>query len=107
MSERDGITLETALATARRTLASVAERAAQRGYYSGARTDIINAHADLRAALDMLAKAAGPDDSGTDRLADLTPQITDARRHDPFCRIGIELPGPAQQRASKSERRPG
>lgn len=35
------------------------------GYYSGARTDIINAHADLRAALDMLVKAAGPDDSGT------------------------------------------
>jgi len=85
----------------------VAERAQQPGYYSGARTDIINAHCDLRAALDMLAKAAGPDDSGTDRLADLTPQITDARRHDPFCRIGIELPGPAQQRASKSERRPG
>ena len=58
MSERDGITLETALATARRTLASVAERAAQRGYYSGARTDIINAHADLRAALDLLIMAA-------------------------------------------------
>ena len=35
--------------------------ATQPGYYSGARTDIINAHADLRAALDMLVKAAGPD----------------------------------------------
>ena len=53
-----GIALETALATARRTLASVAERAAQRGYYSGARTDIINAHADMRAALDLLIMAA-------------------------------------------------
>ena len=58
MPDRDGITLDTALATARRTLASVAERAAQRGYYSGARTDIINAHADLRAALDLLIMAA-------------------------------------------------
>ena len=55
-----GITLETALATARQALASVAERAKRPGYYSGARTDIINAHADLRAALDMLVKAAGP-----------------------------------------------
>ena len=74
-----GISLETALVTARQALASVAERAKQGGYYSGARTDIINAHADLRAALDMLVKAAGPDDSGTDRLADLMPEITDAR----------------------------
>ncbi len=56
---------ETALITARQTLASLAERAKQADYYSGARTDIINAHADLRAALDMLVKAAGPDDSGT------------------------------------------
>ena len=55
-----GISLETALLTARQALASVAERAKQGGYYSGARTDIINAHADLRAALDMLVKAAGP-----------------------------------------------
>ena len=53
-----GISLETALAAARQTLASVTERAKQPGYYSGARTDIINAHADLRAALDMLVKAA-------------------------------------------------
>lgn len=29
-----------------------------------ARTNIINAHADLRAALDMLVKAAGPDGHG-------------------------------------------
>ena len=57
----------------RQTLASVAERAKQGGYYSGARTDIINAHADLRAALDMLVKAAGPDISGIDRLAELMP----------------------------------
>jgi hypothetical protein len=70
--DRDvGISLETALVTARQTLASVAERAKQGGYYSGARTDIINAHADLRAALDMLVKAAGPDDSDIDRLAEL------------------------------------
>ena len=74
-----GISLETALVTARQALASVAERAKQAGYYSGARTDIINAHADLRAALDMLVKAAGPNDSGTDRLADIMPEITDAR----------------------------
>lgn len=40
------------------TLASVAEQATHPGYYSGGRTDIINAHADLRAALDMLVKAA-------------------------------------------------
>jgi len=58
--DRAGISLETALVTARQTLASVAERATLGGYYSGARTDIINAHADLRAALDMLVKAAGP-----------------------------------------------
>jgi hypothetical protein len=62
MTSGAGITLETALATARQTLASVAERAKQHGYYSGARTEIINAHADLRAALDMLVKAAGPGD---------------------------------------------
>jgi hypothetical protein len=50
--DRDvGISLETALVTARQTLASVTERAKQPGYYTGARTDIINAHADLRAAL--------------------------------------------------------
>ena len=65
MPGRDGITLDTALATARRTLASVAERAAQRGYYSGARTDIINAHADMRAALDLLIMAAAGDDGGS------------------------------------------
>ena len=62
--DRDvGISLETALAAARQTLASVTERAKQGGYYSGARTDIINAHAELRAALDMLVKAAGSDGS--------------------------------------------
>jgi hypothetical protein len=77
--DRAGISLETALVTARQTLASVAERAKLSGFYSGARTDIINAHADLRAALDMLVKAAGPDDSGTERLADLMPQVADAR----------------------------
>jgi hypothetical protein len=69
-----GISLETALVSARQTLASVAERAKQPGYYSGARTDIINAHADLRAALDMLVKAAGPggpDPTGTPRPAGL------------------------------------
>jgi hypothetical protein len=52
------ITLDTALATARRTLATVAERAEQHGYYAGAHTPIINSHADLRAALDMLIQAA-------------------------------------------------
>ncbi len=30
----------------------------RQGYYSGARTDIINSHAELRAALDLLIKAA-------------------------------------------------
>ncbi len=53
------ITLEAALTAARQTLATVTERAERQGYYSGARTDIINSHADLRAALDMLIKAAG------------------------------------------------
>ena len=52
------ITLSTALAAARQTLIAVAERAERQGYYTGARTDIINSHADLRAALDMLIKAA-------------------------------------------------
>ncbi len=52
------ITLATALAAARQTLIAVAERADRQGYYTGARTDIINSHADLRAALDMLIKAA-------------------------------------------------
>ena len=56
-----GISLETALVTARQALTSAAERAKPPGYYSEARTDIINAHADLWAALDMLIKAAGPD----------------------------------------------
>jgi hypothetical protein len=53
------ITLEAALASARQVLTVVAERAERHGYYSGARTEIINSHADLRAALDMLVKAAG------------------------------------------------
>jgi hypothetical protein len=52
------ITLEAALATARETLATVAERAEQHGYYAGAHTPIINSHADLRASLDLLVKAA-------------------------------------------------
>jgi hypothetical protein len=52
------ITLDTALTTARRTLATVAERAEQHGYYAGAHTPIINSHAELRAALEMLVKAA-------------------------------------------------
>ncbi len=52
------ITLDAALTAARQTLITVTERAERQGYYSGARTDIINSHADLRAALDMLIKAA-------------------------------------------------
>jgi hypothetical protein len=52
------ITLEAALTAARQSLATVTERAERQGYYSGARTDIINSHAELRAALDMLIKAA-------------------------------------------------
>ena len=52
------ITLNTALTAARQTLTTVTERAERAGYYSGARTDIINSHAELRAALDMLIKAA-------------------------------------------------
>ena len=52
------ITLEAALTAARQTLITVTERAERQGYYTGARTDIINSHADLRAALDMLIKAA-------------------------------------------------
>ncbi len=52
------ITLTTALAAARHTLTTVTGRAERSGYYSGARTDIINSHAELRSALDMLIKAA-------------------------------------------------
>jgi hypothetical protein len=52
------ITLETALTTARQTLATVTERAEQHGYYAGAHTPIINSHSELRAALDLLVKAA-------------------------------------------------
>ena len=52
------ISLDTALTAARQTLTVVNERAERQGYYNGARTDIINSHADLRAALDMLIKAA-------------------------------------------------
>ena len=52
------ITLHAALTAARQTLATVTERAERQGYYSGARTDIINSHAALRAALDLLIKAA-------------------------------------------------
>ena len=52
------ITLETALAAARQVSATVTERAERQGYYTGARTDIINSHAELRAALDLLIKAA-------------------------------------------------
>jgi hypothetical protein len=52
------ITLKTALTAARQTLTTVADRAERVGYYTGARTDIINSHAELRAALDMLIKAA-------------------------------------------------
>jgi hypothetical protein len=64
------ITLHTALTAARQTLVMVTERAERQGYYSGARTDIINAHADLRAALDMLVKAAGPDGHGIAGMAE-------------------------------------
>lgn len=60
MTAEPGITLEAALAIGRQTLASVAEQTKQRGCYSGARTEIINAHADLRAALELLVRAAGP-----------------------------------------------
>jgi hypothetical protein len=52
------ITLDAALAAARQTLATVTERAEQHGYYAGAHTPIINSHAELRAALDLLVKAA-------------------------------------------------
>ncbi|MGA2831157.1 MAG: hypothetical protein ABSF03_34170 [Streptosporangiaceae bacterium] len=57
------ITLDTALAAARHTLATVTERTERHGYYSGARTEIINSHAELRAALDMLIKATEHDDA--------------------------------------------
>lgn len=66
MTARAGITLETAVAIARQTLASVAESVTRPGYYSGARTDIINAHADLRAALGLLVQAAGDDRASAD-----------------------------------------
>lgn len=50
--------MDAALTTARQTLTTVTERAEQHGYYSGAHTAIINSHAELRAALEMLVKAA-------------------------------------------------
>ena len=52
------ITLDAALTAARHTLTTITERAERQGYYTGARTDIINSHAELRAALDLLIKAA-------------------------------------------------
>ena len=52
------ITLDAALTAARQALATVTERTERQGYYIGARTDIINSHAELRAALDLLIKAA-------------------------------------------------
>ena len=52
------ITLDVALTAARHTLTTITERAERQGYYTGARTDIINSHAELRAALDLLIKAA-------------------------------------------------
>jgi hypothetical protein len=51
------ISLDTALAVARQALANADERAERPGYYSGARTGIINSNAELRAALDMLIRA--------------------------------------------------
>ena len=75
MTAGAGITLESALVAARQTLASVSESAKQPGYYSGARTDIINAHADLRAALDMLVKAAGPDGHCVAGTPEARPQL--------------------------------
>jgi hypothetical protein len=53
------ITLDAALAAARQTLATVTKRAERGGYYTGERTGIINSHAELCAALDMLIRAAG------------------------------------------------
>ena len=64
------ITLEAALTAARQALATVTERAERQGYYTGARTDIINSHAELRAALDLLIKAA----EQTPRRRRWTPQ---------------------------------
>ena len=57
------ITLDAALTAARQTFATVTERAERQGYYTGARTDIINSHAELRAALDMLIKATEHNDA--------------------------------------------
>jgi hypothetical protein len=53
------ITLDGALTTARQALATVTERAERQGCHSGARTGIINSHGELRAALELLIKAAG------------------------------------------------
>jgi hypothetical protein len=62
------ITLDAALATARQALATVTERAEQHGYYAGAHTPIINSHAELRAALEMLIKAAEHAAAGTTQV---------------------------------------
>jgi hypothetical protein len=81
------ISLDSALATARQTVTTVTRRATERGYYSGARTEIINSHAELRAALDMLIRAAEqtepPVPAGAARTSELpTPRegFTGSRR---------------------------
>lgn len=78
------ISLDTALSAARATLATVASRADRQGYYAGARTDLINSHAELRAALDMLIKAAerrGAGPAGQRRHQPLTGAAHGARFH--------------------------
>jgi hypothetical protein len=87
------ISLETALTTARQTLATVTERAERQGYYSGARTDIINSHADLRAALDMLIKAA--ENSMRDRAAPISASKPGCHSLGASTTPSIELNSPA------------
>src|SRR5487761_1481204 len=51
------ITLDAPLPTPRHALATVTERAEHHGYYTGGHTPIINSHAELRAALEILVMA--------------------------------------------------
>ena len=99
------ITLETALTSARQALTTVAERADRQGYYTGARTDIINSHAELRAALDLLIKAAAPRHR-TPALAPATgpPAVQKRQKMPPAGTSGSGMEAKAPRRAGRRSR---
>ncbi len=102
MTDPAGITIDTALATARQTFATVMQRTRQGGYYTGERTPMINSHAQLCAALDMLIKAA----EGTGTATQPRPPANADRQHP----AGEHSPGAVRtfstpSRAARSARR--